>query len=219
MLKTAAAVLAVILMTAVPALIQGRYLNRWGEPAQLDRVGRQLHQFPRQVQSWQCDVDQPPLSDAVCRELGLESHFHRQYHRADADQPLDVLLMVGPPGRLVRHPPDVCYTNRANQQVGEATPLEIVTQSGKHEFVLLRFKRTNDPRQGEFLVAYAYATDRGRWSTPTSPRLAFGAATVLYKLQVLAEVSGEASHAEIREFLQSFVVDFSSVLSGENTQP
>jgi len=133
MFKTAVAIVAVILMTALPAFLQGRFVNRWDEPPNLNLAGRQLHQFPRQVGLWQSAADSRSLSDALCRELGLEAHFHRQYIHDETGDRLHVLLMVGRPGRLVRHPPDVCYANRANQQIGEAAGLAIADKLGKQQ--------------------------------------------------------------------------------------
>ncbi len=216
-MKTTIAIIAVILMTALPALLQGRFMNRWGEPPNLNAAANRLKQFPREVSIWRNEIDQSPLSDEVCQELGLEEHFHRQYRRANSTGHLEVLLMVGPPGRLVRHPPSVCYANRANRQVGEAFSLEIVTKSGKHDFQVLRFRKTSGPVQSEFWVAYAYAAEGGTWSTPSSPRMAYGAVPVLYKLQVLVEVRDEPTKEELQGFLEEFVEAFPVVLSDTPT--
>lgn len=204
-----------ILLTAVPAFLQGRFLNRWGEPPNLRVAGQQLHQLPRQLGGWQSAADQRPLSEAVCRELGLVEHFHRQYVHSESGERLDVLLMVGPSGRLVRHPPEVCYANRANQQVGGAFPLEIAIESIKHQFKLLHFRQISQPVQSDFWVAYAFATNEGSWTAPKSPRMAFGGAPVLYKLQVLTEVSEQGDHEEVSDFLEKFIAAFPIVITDD----
>ena len=119
--------------------------------------------------------------------------------------------MVGPPGRLVRHPPDVCYANRANRQIGEVIPLEVSSQAEQHQFKLLHFQRMSQPVQNDFWVAYAYATEQGLWTAPTSPRMAFGGEPVLYKLQVLSELPDPGDHQEVCQFLRQLAEAFSVV--------
>lgn len=217
MSKTALAIVAVLLLTTVPAWLQGRFVNRWGQPANLAVAGQRLHGFPRQLGDWESARDQQPLSEAVCRELGLVEHFHRQYvHQRSRDQ-LDILLMVGPSGRLVRHPPSVCYANRANQQVGAAELLQVTSGPTDHEFSLLRFQRSMGRETSGFWVAYGYATELGDWAAPTSPRMTFGGAPVLYKLQVLSDVPVDGDHEQLSEFIQQFVAEFPRVLAANST--
>ena len=216
-MKHVFATLLVILLTAIPAIFQGRFANRWGQPPSLSLAGQQLHEFPREIGLWRCAVDEHPLSQAVCHELGLEEHFHRRYIHAESGKRLDILLMVGPPGRLVRHPPEVCYTNRAHQKVGETSPLEVTSQSKQHQFKLLRFQRLALPWQEDFSVAYAYATKNGDWTTPHSPRLTFGAAPVLYKLQVLTETTDQDAMEDVHDFLKQFTELFPAIAIDNRT--
>ena len=219
MSKFALAIIAVVVLTSVPAILQGRFVNRWGQPANLAVAGEQLHRFPRQVGDWQSAEDQRPLSDAVCRELGLVEHFHRQYvHQLSRDR-VDVLLMVGPSGRLVRHPPNVCYANRANQQVGSAAQLKVRSGVEDHEFNLLRFQRSITPDPSDFWVAYGYAAETGNWAAPNSPRMMYGGAPVLYKLQVLSEVPKEGGYEQLREFIEQFVQEFPVVFAAASARP
>lgn len=219
MFKTTIAVVAVILLTALPAVLQGRFMNRWSQPPELNQAGEQLHHFPRQFGDWHSAQDERPLSEAVCRELGLVQHFHRQYVHAVTSDRLDLLLMVGPPGKLVRHPPDVCYVNRANQQIGEAISLATVSKAGEHQFELLHFQQKSQPLHQEFWVAYAFATEAGIWSSPASPRMAYGAESVLYKMQVLTEAPQEAHDQSLAEFLKKFTKEFPAALAGIRDSP
>ena len=218
MIKLVIATFAVVALTVVPAVQQGQFVNRWGEPPNLNAAGDRLHSFPRKVGDWKSGPDQPPLSEAVCKELGLVEHFHRRYRNEQTGQQVEVLLMVGAPGRLVRHPPDVCYANRANQQVGEPLSLELSGQRHTHQFDVLHFKRRDLPIQRDFVVAYAFSTEDGIWSSPSSPRMQFGGAPVLYKLQVLTDRADRDSTARPKQFLQAFVNEFSAVLVESNEE-
>ncbi len=211
MTKSLLAILAAIALTVGPAVLQGHFSNRWGTPVDLTIAGEQLHQFPRELGPWQNAEDERPLSEAVCRELGLVEHFHRQYVHTSTGERMHVLLMVGPPGRLVRHPPDVCYANRANEQLGDAELIE-VSGTERSQFELLRFRRTAQPVPSEFEVAYAFCEGSGTWAAPSSPRMAYGGEPVLYKLQVLREGKSSTVQEDIEDFLTNFVAAFGAVL-------
>ncbi len=218
MTKSLIAILAAIALTVGPAVLQGRYSNRWGTPVDLTLAGEQLHQFPRELGPWQNLEDERPLSDAVCQELGLVEHFHRQYVHTATGERMHVLLMVGPPGRLVRHPPDVCYANRANEQLGDSEMLDVSGGRQRSQFELLRFRRTAQPVPSEFEVAYAFSVGEGAWAAPTSPRMAYGGEPVLYKLQVLCEGKSSTMQEDIEDFLSNFVTGFRAVLPGGKSQ-
>lgn len=217
-MKTLLAIFAATALTVAPAVLEGQYSNRWGSRADLSVAGKQLHEFPRTVGAWQNVEDERPLSDAVCRELGLTEHFHRQYVHSTTGKQVNVLLMVGPPGRLVRHPPDVCYANRANQQLGEVESLEHSGTSARHQFKLLSFQRTSQPVPSNFRVAYAFHDGESSWQTPSSPRMEYGAAPVLYKLQVLSETKEGKESETIDAYLEEFIEAFSVVLLNENAE-
>lgn len=211
-LKYSFAVLAIVALTALPAWWHGRVLNRWGAPPNLEAAGERLHEFPRQLGDWICAEDEPPLSEPVCRELGLSSHFHRRYTHQVTGEQVEVLLMVGPPGRLVRHPPEICYGSRANEQLGEGQPLEITEEPAAHQFQELYFRQRKQPAPEEFAVAYGFASNAGVWSTPASPRMAFGAEPLLYKLQVLGDLPVEGEPDQVQVFLEELVSSFPAIL-------
>lgn len=210
MIRGAFLVLIAFALTVGPAIWHGKISNRWGAPPDLSLAGEQVLEFPRVLGNWKNEVDERSLSEAVCRELGLLEHFHRRYFDAVSGAQVEVLLMVGPPGPLVRHPPEICYANRANQQLGDASLLEVANGANKHNFKMLGFTRIAEPLPGNFHVAYGYADNDARWSTPSSPRVAFGGGSVLFKLQVLSEDSEEASREHIASFLRQFVSVFSA---------
>ena len=208
MIRLLLVTLAAISLTVGPALIQGQYTNRWRTPPNLAAAGVRLHQLPRVFGDWQNSEDERPLSDAVCQELGLTEHFHRQYMHRSTGETVHVLLMVGPPGRLVRHPPDVCYANRANEQIGEIESMRVDAIAEEHQFKLLEFRRTAQPVKSKFQVAYAFNHGEETWNAPDSPRMAYGAASVLYKLQVLTEEQSGEIGSNFEDFLRLFVEQF-----------
>src|SRR5688572_23591086 len=108
-------------LTIGPALLAGHYLNRWGTTAELDAAAARLLKFPNEFGPWKVAHEGEPLTKSVQEELGVVSYVTRQYVNRDNGALVNLLLMVGQPGPLLRHPPNICYANRANREVGMTT--------------------------------------------------------------------------------------------------
>ena len=205
MSKQLVAIMFVLVLTIGPTILHGRYTNRWRTPPDLEAAADHVRQMPASIGGWLQQQELRQLSAPVCQELGLVGHIHRRYVHATTGEHLDLLLMVGPPGKLVRHPPELCYTNRANQRVASPETLEVSKHSVNNSFKMLRFRPKSVPGASSFVVAYAFADHAGIWSAPNSPRMTFGAEPVLYKLQVLSDHDPAEGQANIEDFLSNWV--------------
>ncbi len=77
------------------------------------------------------------------------------YTNRDDGTAVSLLLMVGDSGPLIRHPPYICYANRANEQIGEMTKIRVDTTKPASEFNLLVYRRPQSLTNDRFLVAYS----------------------------------------------------------------
>jgi hypothetical protein len=220
------ALAAVAALTIVPALIEGHYVNRWGTPPDLEGASQRVEKFPREFGSWTFAEEGDPLHPEVCRELGIEGYMTRAYKNRNSGAVVRVLLMVGQSGPLLRHPPYICYANMANEQIGEMTKIEATTTTPAGEFNLLEYKRARTVTNDRFLVAYGLATD-AIWKVPAMPRIEFGAAPLLYKVQLLTALdpyqSREVGAALIKQFANDFCAAFQTHVNvgdqGSNEKP
>src|SRR5689334_3843754 len=183
--KILMAVAAAVALTIGPALIEGYYVNRWGTPPDLAGASDQIEKFPREFGKWKFVEAGDSLSEDICRELGIAGYISRTYSNQQTGALVRVLLMVGQSGPLLRHPPYICYASLANEQIGDMTKMQASTTSPAGEFNLLQYKRAHSVTNDRFLVAYGLATD-AIWKVPALPRIEFGAAPTLYKVQLLA---------------------------------
>ena len=194
-------------LTIAPALIEGHYLNRWGTPVDLTAAAKQVEAFPRELGAWTFANEGEKLPEIVCKELGLAGYVTRSYSHRETGAMANVLLMVGQPGPLVRHPPDICYANRANEQVGDADNLPVAATTPPSEFKLLEYKRPQSVTNDRFLVAYGMSKGDS-WHVPNMPRLEFGAAPLLYKVQLLVALDPSQSREQGQELIQQFAGEF-----------
>jgi len=211
-----AALAMVVLFTIVPALVHGYYSNRWGAPADLSAAAERLASFPKTIGKWNYVSDLRELPPAVCEELGLAGYISRDYQNHATGETVSVLLMVGQPGKLLRHEPDVCYANRDNKQEGEAFETK-VTPEDANKFRTLRY--TSPSATGEkFTVTYGMKAEGSNWDVPYWRRFEFTGGSHLFKLQVLStapSASFERSVKTSKAFLSDFLPTFNQWLEGE----
>jgi hypothetical protein len=201
------ALVAVAALTIVPALIEGHYVNRWGTPPDLAGASERVGSFPREFGAWTFVEDGEPLHPDVCTALAIEGYISRAYKNKKSGAIVRVLLMVGQSGPLLRHPPYICYANLANEQIGDMTKLQATTTTPPGEFNLLEYKQARTVTNERFLVAYGLATD-ATWKVPAMPRIEFGAAPLLYKVQFLTGLDPSQSREVGTALIQQFVNDF-----------
>ena len=179
-----AMLVAAIALTAGPAVVHGVWSRRWRNPADVEAAARIVEEFPRQFGDWKQQGDDEKLPDEAVRELQCAGYFDRHYVNQKLGRDVTVLLMVGPSGPLIRHPPEICYGTRANKLLHDPTNVKVNTPDAQsHLFRFLQYKNPG-AASGEFSVCYAWTPD-GTWNVPDYPRVRFGGEPLLYKLQVL----------------------------------
>jgi hypothetical protein len=201
------ALVAAAVLTIVPAVIEGMYVNRWGTPADLEGAAARVGELPRDIGTWKFFKEGDPLHSTVTTELGVKGYVNRTYQDAKTGAMVQLLLMVGETGRLVRHPPNICYAQMANEQLGPMTKFTVSTTTPPGEFNLLEYKRARTVTNDRFLVAYSMATDE-IWKVPAMPRVEFGGAAMLYKVQLLVPLDPSQTRSNGELLLKSFGEEF-----------
>jgi hypothetical protein len=180
----AAMLVGLVVLTSVPAIVQGVLTRRWSGKADISGAADRLVAFPTQFGDWQQQGDEEKVPEEALRELQCAGCFNRHYVNQRLGRDVTVIVMVGPAGPLIRHPPEICYGNMANQLLAKPVDVELTTtDSVQHRLRLLRYA---NPRavSGEFSVCYGWA-ETGTWNVPAYPRIEYGGAPMLFKMQVL----------------------------------
>jgi hypothetical protein len=213
-MQASLAVVLVAIFTIGPALWAGHYLNRWGDTAEIDDAARQLARFPTEFGPWKATRDGESLSEYVQNELGVVGYISRRYENRENGSNVNMLLMVGQPGPLLRHPPNICYANRANRQVGEMFTFKTDTTTPSCEFTAIEYEPPGAVARDRFIVAYAMTAGTD-WCVPRFPRLEFGAAPKLYKVQMLSLLGSPQEQEQDKglQMLEKFAADFTMAFS------
>ena len=198
-------------ITLIGALVHARYSQRWGSPIDPQAAAQRLAAAPERIGSWKHLADGEPLSEFIYRELGLAGSISRIYRDQATGQTVSILLMVGSPGPLVRHPPTVCYGNRDNKLIGKPGWINL-TDDGSSRLQLLKYERPDSLTGERFFVAYGHSVD-GLWDVPGSPRLAYGGDPLLHKVQLLAPIEVGDSEEATQQRLEAFAREFAATVN------
>ncbi len=198
-------IITAVTLTVPVAIVQGHFSNRWGPRPELDRAVLAVNQLPNELGGWSVTATAEPLSPYVCRTLKLAGHLHRVYEQTDSGRRVTLLLLVGPGGPLVRHPPELCYESLDNRLL-DVQSMTVSIDGQEHHFRLLRYEAAPG-REQDFSVAYSFGC-RQQWDVPARPRLSYGGEPALLKLQLLIDGrhdEGESTTAAMTDFLQQLV--------------
>jgi hypothetical protein len=116
-------------------------------------------------------------------------------------------VIVGQPGPVSVHTPEICYSSRDYTVAGSRTKHEVVAADGRrHTFWKLALD-ANNVEGMPLEVIYGWTTGT-QWEATEHPRYLFGGLSHLYKLQLAAVVSDRRSSTDfdpVQDFLTGFL--------------
>jgi hypothetical protein len=175
--------------------VYGHYSNRWGPPTDLVAAGEHLKTLPPEIGDWHLQ-DESTMSAGTIEMLECAGYVSRSYVNVRTGDTINVALIVGPPGPISVHTPEICYSSRNYELIGRREATRLASHSGQaHTFWNTTFKSKN--AFSEKLSVYYAWSDGSAWSAARSPRFTFAASPALYKLQ-LAGVIGEGRNSETK---------------------
>ena len=204
--------LAVALTTALilsSGIAAGVLANRWSEPETLRAAAESLAAVPETCGSWQM-LSQTELEPDLVEMLSCAGYVNRSYRHVGTRDTVHVALVLGPPGPIAVHTPEICYTTQGYrlEQTPQLRTLELPGgQLAELTFASFVSERPGPDAAGKLLAYHAFS-DGGAWQTPAYPRFAFGGRPYLMKLQLASRSGGEPTPGlsdPCRDFLEAFL--------------
>lgn len=142
-----------------------------------------LDQIPARIGNW--EGAETALDPIIVRVAGCAGYRNLRYTHSLTGRAVDVTLMVGQPGQMAEHVPEVCYPAGGYSLIQSSFSRRgtVVLAPGiDGELAVMDFL---NPRLGDSRVRVWHGWyDGKRWSRPENPRFAFVTATSLLRLQV-----------------------------------
>jgi hypothetical protein len=210
--------LLVLVLTTGSGTVAGRLTNRWGPPPDRAAAAERLARVPDTFGDWRLLVE-APLEEGVAEMLQCAGWRNRSYRNRQTGDTVHVSILLGPPGPISVHTPEVCFTSQGHHLAGPAVARSYLVSSetpadrsnGPDPRPIAQFwKATFDPDLGESttLIAYYGWCDGRSWRAPRHARLAFGGLPYLYKMQLATKVARRPGHQladPCDDFLRQFV--------------
>jgi hypothetical protein len=193
--------------TLLAGAVQGRITNRWGvQPSAQHAIEQLRPELPEECGSWKLR-EKLTMSPEACRILEDPTYFSRAYVHQQTGDEVTVFVLLGNPGPVAVHTPEVCYSSKDYSVSAARQKATVKLDSGEsHDLWDLPMKANNPLRDGALRVYYAWSTGT-RWEAAEHPRFSYGGLPHLYKIQ-MAVHSRPGSQAKDFDPAQDFLANF-----------
>jgi hypothetical protein len=207
-------ILVLVIGTIGAGLLQGSLANRWGPSGTANRAAEVLRSgLPQEVGNWRVR-NETPFSSEVVRILQCPAHISRVYEHQQTGDTVRVAVIVGPPGPVSVHTPEICYASRDVSIDGERRKLLVKDAGGgEHSLWEVPFK-SNDLDGSALRAAYGW-TNGSTFEAASHPRIGYGGFTHLYKIQIAVPIqprSQSTSFDPVNDFLENFLAQLKPLL-------
>jgi len=211
--STLSVAIFLLISTIATGLVQGRLTNRWGLRPDTQQAAARLNSpLSEIVGNWKF-VEENRFSPEVVETLHCPAHISRVYQHQQTGDIVRVAVIVGPPGPVSVHTPEVCYSSREYSITGARVKATVEASGQKHVFWELPLK-ANDLHGGPLRVFYGWSTGSA-WEAAEHPRFGYGGLPHLYKLQmsVTSEPASQATKFDLaKDFLSHFLPELQTHL-------
>jgi hypothetical protein len=183
-LLTAGAVVILVLT----GLVHGAWTNRWEKSQALEEAVASLQKVPHQLGDWR--GEEMEMDAQQFERGGVDGHKAMSYFDPFDHSIITTLLLVGRPGPVSVHTPDVCYGGAGYEMLGEPTRCEVARPGEPPaEFWVARFRKEGGGERRHLRIFWSWLPWGGTWQAPDNPRLTFGRAPALCKLYIVREMT------------------------------
>jgi hypothetical protein len=193
-------------LTLVSGMIHGRLTQRFSPSDAVAAAAARLSELPAVAGPWRRQEIQP-LGDEVVEMLQCAGYISQTYVHEGTGATVRMALLLGPPGPISVHTPEVCYSSKDYTIENERQRVRIRAKQKPDEELWQMTFRHNDVRGERMSVAYAW-NDGSGWSAPSQPRFTYGGRPYLYKLQLAGQLPANADDMRddpCRQFLAEFL--------------
>ena len=183
MLRIVAPLFAGLAVMATAA-VHGRWTERWSPEADLGPRVERLKNVPADLGDWHGTDEE--LDPEQQRGAGLAGYVLRRYENRSTGEAVTMMLVVGRPGSVAVHTPDVCYAGAGFAPAADPVRVEAggPGETATDAFWTARFAKQRSAVPVNLRVLWGWGLG-GAWTAPDNPRITFARSGYLYKLYVI----------------------------------
>ncbi len=174
----------IVVLTILSGYMQGTLHRRWGASEIEKTAAARLREFPKTLGDWET-LSEEELDETSIKMLQPSAYHLRVLKSSESNVPVSMTLLVGPPGYIGAHTPEVCVSGLGYEKLGST---EIVTISDPDRpqqvgtFWVATFRSKGYDRH--LLREYWAWSTGGPWEAATGSRMGYGLFPYLYKVQL-----------------------------------
>ncbi|QGJ72178.1 Hypothetical protein PBC10988_38950 [Planctomycetales bacterium 10988] len=204
-------------LTATSGWVHGELDSRWGDSQSLAKAASSFEQLPQEAGPWKLETVEP-LDEKITDMLECAGSFQAAYQNQMTGEVVKVALLLGPPGPISVHTPEICYSSQSYRLLTERKAVELSFTEEETPQSCWRLKLQSKQVSGESLsVCYAWNGGDG-WKASEQPRFEFAGSSYLFKLQLAAQVAFQ-TELEENDPCETFLKDFLPVLENHLVIP
>lgn len=207
--KSAPLFLGIFLIIAIMlsvTLYCGSLTGRWSTFRGLDESKEALQQLPWTIGDWEANPEKAgKLSKEDVNMLQIEdAYIVRRYKNTKTMAEVNLIMMVGPTGRVVVHTPEICFGGRdyekEDAKIVVSFPVGNYMENDATDDMFWKLNFVNKSARGGTISFYYGVSAGGPWIASENPRSDFQRYRYAYKLQAEASVDGETDN--VKQFLE-----------------
>jgi hypothetical protein len=195
-------VTAACCLTVASGIAFGYWTNRWGPGNQLEAAGTHLQSFPTKIGEWR-QIGETQIDEGTRTILECSGYVYRHYVSERTGAKVHVVVVVGPPGPISVHTPEICYSSRDFDLAEPRQKIVLHGKVGAPSFWQATFK--SRAAGGGFLRSYYAWSSGDHWVASRSPRFEFGGSRILFKIQLACELQSLSTEQDT-DACRSFLV-------------
>ncbi|MDR3111311.1 MAG: EpsI family protein [Planctomycetaceae bacterium] len=172
-------------LTLAITVVAGNYQDRWSQNKDRAEAGKRIKELPGRIGDWVLgeDKDMSQNDEEALQVAG--NYIVRRYRNVSTNDEVLLMLMVGPPGRLTVHTPEVCFGGRDYVAQEKHEMVTFNTSGTETSDALWRIKFVNQSTRGGAPIVFYYGLNIGTgWQAVDNPRTAFQWYRNIYKIQL-----------------------------------
>lgn len=199
-----AGVALIVFITLALAVYCGISTGEWMDIKGLPEARLKLLDLPKTIGPWETVYESTLDKESTAMLQVQGGNIVRRYQNQQTMAEVNLIMMVGPTGKVTAHTPEICFGGRDYTISGERKLVSIDTPAGdgidKTEDSFWRIDFVNNAVRGETISFYYSINIGNSWIATEDPRTEFRDKKFAYKIQ--AEAYAVDKNDVVNIFLQ-----------------
>jgi hypothetical protein len=195
-------------ITLTTAILYGRWTHSWNTAA-AEPAATVFQNLPHEIGPWKLE-ESLEIKPSALEILQCNHYSQGWYRNGDTGERAMLTLLLGPPGPMSVHTPEICYSAVDFIPVAERQRVKVRPGVEDDTAWMVQFNSAHDLQAGITRVYYAWS-DGTHWTAAEEPRVTFGGQPFLFKVQILTQLPTNAVSAvedSARSIFRDFLPEF-----------